>query len=221
MSIINITNSTGLVSLIQNPDFNVLSIVVITLIAVAVIIIFVVRSVMPVTPFLYANARINARSNQRVSTRKIEELAECKNLGELENSLRDTSYINELEKLPKRDLRSFHKAIEKSFVNSILELKEISPKQAKPLFGAYLMFLEANLLKTIFRAKFHHNKIDEYLVFEVGNINPIVLKHLTEADSIADMNTVMSSTIYQPVFSKKYESTEEFDIVIEEFILNN
>lgn len=208
-------------AIIQNPDLNVISIIIITMIAVAVILIFVVRSITPVTPFLYANARIHARSNQLISSRKVEEFTDLKNLQELENSLRDTDYIEELEKLPKKDLKYFHKAIEKSFLNSILELKELSPKQAKPLFDAYLMFLEATVLKTIYRIKFYKNKVDEHLIFEVGNINSILLKHLIEAESIADVNTVMSSTIYQEVFSKKYDSIEEFDVAVEEFVLNN
>ena len=103
MAVANITNttvnnSTGIASLISNPDFSVFSLLAIIVVAIAVVLIFVVRSVMPVTPFLYANARISARSTMLVSKRKIEELAEYKNLGELENSLRDTEYINELEK---------------------------------------------------------------------------------------------------------------------------
>lgn len=188
--------------------------------AVGTILYYSVKSVTPVTPFLYSNARIQARSSQLVTDKKIQELCESKELSELANKLRDTEYGEELDKLQVKDLKNFHKAVEKSFLDSVVELKNLSPKQSQKLFGTYIMFLEAKVLKTIFRAKFYQKELDKELVFEVGNIDNVLLKHLLEAQTTPDLGVVMLPTIYSKVFSKKYESIEEFDVAIEEFVLN-
>ncbi len=209
-----------IIGLLKNPAVDVIAVIALSIICVGVILVYVTKSITPLTPFLYANAIIQARSSRLISSNRIKELAEIKSLSELGNSLRDSDYSEELERMDKIDLRMVHIAIERGFVKSIIHLKETSPKKFVSVVEAYLMFLEANVLETIYRAKFFNNKVEEGLVFDVGNITPIILKHLMEAESISDMGVVMSTTIYQQVFSKKHESIEEFDVALEEFILN-
>jgi len=185
-----------------------------------VIIMFMVRSVMPVSPFLYANARIQSRTNYMVTDALLLSLIDTKSLKEFRSLLRETDYGEELEK-NNEDLRSFHAAIEKGFISSILDLVKLSPKKSKPLFDAYLMFFEVKILKIVYRARFMKLKVDEALVYSIGNINENLLKHLLATESIADMGVVMAPTIYAKIFEKKYETIEDFEVKIDEFILNN
>ena len=185
-----------------------------------VIIMFMVRSVMPVSPFLYANARIQSRTNYMVTDALSLSLIDTKSLKEFRSLLRETDYGEELEK-SNEDLRSFHAAIEKGFISSILDLVKLSPKKSKPLFDAYLMFFEVKILKIVYRARFMKLKVDEALVYSIGNINENLLKHLLATESIADMGVVMAPTIYAKIFEKKYEAIEDFEVKIDEFILNN
>ena len=186
---------------------------------VAVIFLFVVRSVMPVSPFLYANARIQSRSLYMVSDKVVRDLSEAGSLSELKSSLRDSDYGEDLDKVQKDDLRSIHFALEKGFRNSLLDLIELSPKQSKEIFNSYLMFLEGKILKVIYRAKFLNIDIDEKLLFSIGRVNEIVLKHLIEAETIADCCVVLEDTNYKDVFAKKYETIEEFETKLDELIL--
>jgi len=183
---------------------------------------YVSRSVGPVTKFLYANARIQARSGYLIHDKDIDNLVSAKTLNELTNNLRETEYIEELEKLQKKDdIKLFHKAVEKSFLASIMDLREMSPDKAKEVLEAYLGMLEAKVLKTVFRARNGNEELDEDLVFSVGIITPEVLRHLNDTKTTADIGVVMSTTKYSGLFAEKYEDVEQFDVAIETFVLKN
>jgi len=187
------------------------------------ILIYVAKSVAPVTKFLYANARIQSWNNYLIQEKQIDDLIHSKSLGDLTSNLRETDYIEELEKLSdKNNLKQFHKAIEKSFLAAIMELKSVSPDKANEVLDAYLGMLEAKVLKTFFRARFGGEELDEDgLVFPVGKITPGLLRHLLDTKTVADISVVMSTTHYAKLFEENYENVEQFDIAIEGFVLNN
>jgi len=191
---------------------------------IAVILIYISKKINPVSPFLYSNARIQARSTGLITDKKLAELSESKSLRDFENQLSDfeySNYIEELDSADREDLTSLHIVLEKAFMDSVEELIKLSPKKTKPLFNAYMMFSESKIIKTIYRVKFLNKKLNEKLVFPVGNINEILLKHLLEAETVADMEVIFAPTNYNNLFSKKYESIEEFEIALDTFVLRN
>lgn len=187
----------------------------------AVILVYAVKKIMPVSPFFYSNARVQAKSNLLISDQKMTELTESKSLREIVNKIKDTDYIQEIDKINIDELGQIHSALEKSFLHSINELLELSPKKIKPLFTAYIMFFESKILKTIYRANFSNIELNEDLVFPIGNIDHVMLKHLLEAKTTADIAVVLEPTPYSKVFKKKYSTTEEFEIALDNFVLNN
>ncbi len=193
---------------------------ILPILLVVVLIIFLVRKVMPIGHFIYANARIQGRSNYLVRDGLLLDLIQAKSLKEFRSLLGETNYSDELEK-GKDDLRSFHAALEKGFIGSILELVELSPKKSQALLDAYLMFFEAKMLKIIYRARFMKINIDGSLVYAIGNINENLLRHLLETETIADIKVVMAPTIYAKIFEKEYSSLEEFEVEIDEFVFDN
>lgn len=198
-----------------------ISFIISSFIVIMLLLIFTIKKVVPLSPFLYSNARIQARTKFLISNTKFIELAECNSLRELANSLRETEYAEELDKVDINNLKQFQLALEKSFVASLIDLRDLSPNKLKDVFNAYLMFLEAKILKTIYRAVSSNSKLDKMLVFPVGNITSELLRHLLEAKTIADLRVVLEATPYKSVFSKDYSSLEEFEVALEEFIFNN
>ena len=193
---------------------------ILPIILAVVILIFVVRNVTPIMHFLYANGRIHARSKYMISKSLLLDLIEAKSLKEFRSLLRETMYGETLEKTDD-SLRSVHVSLEKGYINSIYELIEMAPKKSKPLLDSYLMFLEVKILKIIYRAKFNKMKLDESFVYPIGNINRNLLKHLLDAETVADISVVMTNTIYSKIFEKKYSTLEEFENAIDEFVFNN
>ena len=116
---------------------------VLPILLVIVITIFLVRNAMPLSSFLYANARIQARSNYMASG-ILSNLIEAKSLSEFRSLLKDTHYGEELEK-SKDDLRDIHIVLEKEFINSFTDLVKLSPEKSKQLFNAYMIFYETKI----------------------------------------------------------------------------
>jgi vacuolar-type H+-ATPase subunit C/Vma6 len=220
----NITNSTALnatsrFAFLHNLGNPVFLSFALPLILVVSIVVFVTRNVLPVGHFLYSNARIQARTPYMITEDMLSSLIESKSLKEFRNLLKDTAYAQELEK-SKEDLRSFHIALEKGFIDSIKELIELSPEKSKPLFNSYIMFVESKILKIFYRARFVGAVIDENLVYAIGIIDDNLIKHLSETKTLADIGVVMAPTIYSGIFAQKYDSLEEFEVAIDQFVLN-
>ncbi|RLG70272.1 MAG: hypothetical protein DRO04_02105 [Candidatus Iainarchaeum archaeon] len=173
-----------------------------------------VREIMP---YLYANARLNARVIYSIED-KVEELAKSKSLEELVSKLQGTQYYEILAEA--KNAAEMHLALEKSIVDEIERLKEITPKEMHSLLNSYLTFYEIPIVKTIYRSKLT-NEDAKKLVYAVGSINDVLLRHLEEAESVADLEVVMADTKYADVFRKKYETLEEFEIALDNFALQN
>jgi len=207
----------GFLQTLLNPP---LVLFVFSLSLVIVVMVFVIKNVMPVSDFLYANARIQARSSYMVTDNMLLELMQAKSLKEFRSLLRETIYGEELDK-GADDLKEIHSSLEKGFINEVFELIELSPDKSKGLFNAYLMFFEVKILKIIYRAKLMNMKIEDGLVFPVGNIDSNLLKHLLTTQTIADIKLVMEPTMYAKIFGEEYSNLEEFEVKIDEFVLNN
>jgi len=219
-SLINIssTSKSGILhSLINNPP---LLVFILSVLTVIVILIVVVRNVIPVSHFLYANARTQARTNYMVKDSLLMELIEAKSLKEFRSLLKETIYGEEVEKAGE-GLWGFHAALEKGFIGAVLELIELNPEKSKKLFDAYLMFFEVKILKIIYRAKLMGIKLGEGMVYSIGNINENLLNHLMGTETVADIKVVMEPTIYAKIFEKEYPSLEDFEVDIDEFVFNN
>jgi vacuolar-type H+-ATPase subunit C/Vma6 len=217
-SLLNTTSSKlAFLAPLANPVFLSFAL---PMIFVAVIFIFIVKHATPVSHFLYSNARITARTNYMVTGELLNSLAEAKSLRELRSLLKDTAYADELEK-SSEDLREFHARLERAQVDSVRELVDLSPEKSQPLFDAYLMFYESKILKIIYRARFMGVQVDESLVYPIGRVDETLLQHLLETSTVADIGVVMLSTKYSEIFNKQYQTLEEFEVAMDQFVLNN
>ncbi len=194
-------------------------ITVLVVLLVLTILLFVVMRVMPVVDFIYPVTRIQARSGLLIDEKKIKSLFDLKSNTEFANALLTTEYVDEVQKVQnKSDITEVHKALEKGYLKSVENVKKVSPENAQVVIDAYLMFQEARVLKTIYRALLTNTKVDESIVFPVGNVDYNLLSHLLKAETIADLGVVMESTIYGKVFRVKYESLESFEVAIDNFV---
>jgi vacuolar-type H+-ATPase subunit C/Vma6 len=178
------------------------------------------RRLSGVMPFLFANARISARSRLSLSDAQRLALADKRSLGELASVLGETEFSACAEKAT--SARELHLALEKALIERIDELREMSPPSFQGVLDAYLWFFEAKVLKAIYRSRFfgRPSPIGAGLVFEVGGINSGLLARLLETETIADINTAMASTHYAVVFEKEYGSLEEFEVALDNHVLS-
>jgi len=177
------------------------------------------RRVSSVMPFLFANARIQARSGKSISQNQFEAIADKRSLSELASALSETDYAGAFEKAG--SAKDFHSALEKSLIEKAKELREMSPEKFQNVLHAYMRFYEAKILKAFYRSRFfegHAEEIDNALLFAVGEVDSSMLQRLGETRTLADINTVMASTSYGEVFGGGYGSLEEFEVGLDSFI---
>ncbi len=171
--------------------------------------------------FLYANARIISRTSCLIDKNRAIQLLAAKNLSDFINQLKDTEYHPFLEKIDKNSIKEFNMALEEGLINTILEMKKISPKKFQKVFDAYTKLIESKIIKTFFRSRFADIKIDEQLLVPAGSIYPALLNHLHNTKTIADMKVVLRDTEYKELFEKDYNTIGEFDLEIEKKVMKD
>ena len=171
--------------------------------------------------FLYSNARIVSRATYILDKNKLEELSGLKSLPELINQLKNTEYQHHMETINKESITEFNMALEKGYIDSINEIKKISPKKFRKVYEVYAKIFESKIIKTFFRSRFAKIKINEHLLAPIGMINPSLLKHLHDTKTVADIKLVLRDTDYENIFEKEFTSVEEFDFAIEKDIMND
>jgi vacuolar-type H+-ATPase subunit C/Vma6 len=198
-----------------------ISVIVFFAASVAAISVFVARTVTPLMPFLYSNAVLQSRSRKLISEEQFSLFSESESLSDLISALieKDFPILPESTK----SMKAFHLSAEKSFVESVFELKEISSKKLSKLFDAYLMFWEGKIIKTFYRSRFTGliNKSETDLVFSVGSITSAILEHLKKTKTAGDMKTVLLQTRYSRIFDRDYATVDEFEVELDRFIFDN
>jgi V/A-type H+-transporting ATPase subunit C len=167
--------------------------------------------------FLYANARLVGRLELILERNKLERLMYATSLVEFVNMLKDTEYANLLEGIGK--VTELNIALEKGLINSIKEIKEISPKKFKRIFDVYMRIYEAKIIKIFFRARFADIEIMEELLEPFESMNALLVKQLKETKTIADMRVVLEGTSYAGLFDKEYKTIEEFDAGLDKRVM--
>jgi vacuolar-type H+-ATPase subunit C/Vma6 len=170
--------------------------------------------------FLYANARIAARTSYILTNEKLGTLSTSESLAQLISQLKDTEYSAYLDIIENDSITEFNMALEKSLIDSIINIKEITPKKFRKIYEIYTKTYEAKLIKTFFRSRFSDVKIDKNLLEPIGTINPVLLKHLEDTKTVADIRVVLRDTEYGGIFEKEYSSIEEFDLEIEKKVMD-
>lgn len=171
--------------------------------------------------FLYANARIMARIPYIIDKNRISQLIGAGSLADLINHLADTEYYPFLETIDKNNITELNIALEKGLINSINEIKKFTPKKFRKVFDVYAKIYESKIIKTFFRSRFSNVKIPKKLLEPIGTINPVLLKHLHDTQTIADMKLVLRDTDYSDLFEKEYKTIEEFDSALEKQVMGD
>lgn len=201
-----------------SPAIMATTIVILVVTAVIILLFFVSRSSTAVVKFLYVDAILSARSKNFISQKDIESLSEETTLSGVISRLKDTEYFTSIAE--KKDLSSIHLALEESMIESITEIKKISPEILNGLFDSYIMFWETKVIKALYASKHSPNvKMSDGLVFPVGSISQNLFTHLVDAKTVQDFSLIMSQTEYKELFIRKFSSIKDFEMAIDSFVL--
>ena len=207
--------------IIQNQGNPILAIIV-TATAFIVISLFIAIHVRPRLPFLYADARVSARSASLITQKKMMSLADAKNNAELTNMLEHNPQALALSSSSgePHSLLHTHLALERNFIEEIQEIRSFSTRRLDPVFDMFMTMWEARIVKTFCRARMTGAALNDELVYPVGEINAVIIEKLKNTQTVQDIGAVLAKTKIAGIFDRNHENIREIESAIDSFVLS-
>ncbi|MCB9362375.1 V-type ATPase subunit [Candidatus Woesearchaeota archaeon] len=214
-----IINDTIVESTFSVADLTIPLAILVIVLFIGGLLYYLIRNVMPMTPYIYANARIQARSSSMIDSREIQELASKKSLAEAVSALHSSEYGRRLEQVKDLNIASVHRAIEGHYHDAIAEMLDLSPDEMKKVIVALSRTEEAKVFKAVYRAKYMGTTQSEVQPF--GKLEGSLLMQLQSAKSVADFKVILAGSFWEPVVKKEYRSLQEFEVEAEQHLYNS
>jgi vacuolar-type H+-ATPase subunit C/Vma6 len=172
-------------------------------------------------------AKIGAERSKQISDAKLKALAENSNLAEFAAQLRDTTYQEQISKLPlPLTSRKLERAFNENLIDTYIKIIKYSPKQVQKYLSLYLLRFEFEHIKALMKAtsaKLNSDQKLEKIYFSVEDFfkKRIVMEETVKASNPTQMIHALKGTEYFSPLSlglKNYEenaSTASFDIFID------
>jgi vacuolar-type H+-ATPase subunit C/Vma6 len=178
---------------------------------------------------LYARVlvKIGAERGKLLSEARLKTLTESKNLQELAAQLRDSSYQEQIAKMPlPLTSRKLERAFNENLIETYLKIVENSPKKARRYLDFYLQRFEVENIKALIKATSAELSTEQkiakiYLSVENYLENRAVIEEASKALSIRQAVNVLNSTAYASALKMGMQTYEEtgstmcFDLFID------
>jgi len=173
-----------------------------------VVFIPILKIVMDIAEYSYANARISAMDGALIKKKRYAELVDVNNIEEFVGMLENTSYSEFLGKIGVTvDENSVESAIEKQYLSEKERIVSMLPDPARKAMGIYFAREEVALLKNILRRI--SSGLREFEGIEpVGRIDQNRLASLTEAESVKEFVARLEGTEYYSCMNAAYSEYE-------------
>ena len=174
-------------------------------------------------------AKIGAERSKLISESKLKALAESKNLTEFTAQLRDTSYQEQIAKVPMPlTSRKLERAFNENLIDTYIKLIKYSPKKAREYLSLNLLRFEIEHIKAFMKAtsaKLTPEQKTARIYFSVEDYfkRRMVLEEAAKASSPTQIIHAFKGTDYFSALNmglKSYEengSTASFDIFVDKF----
>ncbi|MFC2174541.1 V-type ATPase subunit [archaeon] len=172
--------------------------------------------VFPMSAYLYADARVSARSASLLKKEDYDRLSSAESFPDFITRLKGSAYDCECT-----NARDFHLFIEKHYLREAEEIAKNTPDAYKAVLDAQMMRHEASCIKLLMKSKLKGTPLAEELVLPVGTITPSLLESLKEADTVGDMAVMLQRTGFADLFASDFwkdKTWEEAEMEIDGFI---
>ncbi|MDK2869934.1 MAG: V/A-type H+/Na+-transporting ATPase subunit [Pyrococcus sp.] len=152
------------------------------------------------TPYSYPNARIRAMEARLLSDQRLLELAESKNLENFVVNLEDSDYGKRFSELKAYSVEEIEKALDLSFVDTILLFQKIMPKRVRGFFEVMLEEWDVRNIVNVVKAKITGLPAQDFVI-PVGKILNKV-KAMAEAKTMEEILVILEGTEYEEPIRK-------------------
>lgn len=179
---------------------NFLLVVVLLLLAfVLPFLIFLMRNLRSILPYLYAIARVRAKEARLLKPESIEEMVNTGSVAEIASMLENTEYGAAMQGLVLDSAAAIEELLTLQAADVYSEISRMLPDRVAPVFSYLRQQWDVRNLKTIIRgvrAGAPAETIAARLI-SFGELDPDLLRKMTEAASIEDLLPLFEGTRYE------------------------
>jgi V/A-type H+-transporting ATPase subunit C len=176
------------------------------------LLVFLVKTVQNITPYLYMNARLKAKEGRLISKAQLEDMLSAHSLSEIFSLLEGTPYGSEMQGLMINDAETMEEVLQKHRTTLYGEIMGMMPAKIRDVFSYLERELEASTIKSLLR-DIHAQKPAEQMGQELVSTKEFheeTLKRMYESRSIAELVPLLEGTTYEPLMERlpSYEQTK-------------
>jgi V/A-type H+-transporting ATPase subunit C len=173
--------------------------------------VFLMKSLRRVTPYLYLNARIRAKEGKALTGEVIEEMVAAGSVEEVASVLERSDYGDSAGSLALGGAESIERQLLFHLVELHEELSRIIPRQVQDLFTFLMMEWDVRNLKKTLR-RIHADKGEAFAGEQypaLGLLDPERVKRIQECSAVDEMAPILEDTPYQGLIGllPAYEDT--------------
>ncbi len=160
------------------------------------LLIFLMRTLSTILPYLYATARIRAKEARLLKSETLEELVNTGSVAEIASILENTDYALAMQGLVLENAESIEKLLERQTADIYSEIAGMLPENAQGVFAFLRRQWDVRNLKTVLRGVRAGLPAEKIMaaVLPFGTLDSEFLKKLTEAAGIEDMLPMFEAT---------------------------
>jgi V/A-type H+-transporting ATPase subunit C len=162
------------------------------------LLIFLMRTLSNILPYLYATARIRAKEARLLKAETIEELVNTGSLAEIASLLENTDYALAMQGLVFENAESIEQLLERQTADIYSEVAGMMPEKVQGVFAFLQQQWDVRNIKTLLRGLRSGLPSEKIMssVLPFGTLDVELLKKMAEAAGIEDVIPLFEATPY-------------------------
>ncbi len=184
--------------------------------------IFLIKTLKNILPYLYANARIKAKEAKFIKPETIDEMINTNSVAEIASILENSEYALAMQGLVLESAESIEDLLIRQTADVYSEVSRMFPEKMMPVLSFLRQQWDVKSLKTIMRGVRSGLTSDQIMskVVPFGEIDAEFLKKLAESGSVEDMLTSFEGSSYEKLSALLPEYEQEKSLLPVEAVLD-
>ena len=162
------------------------------------LLVFLMRTVRNILPYLYATARIRAKEARLLKPENIDEMVNAGSIAEIASLLENSEYALAMQGLVLENAESIEQLLERQSADIYTEVAQMMPAKVQGVFAFLRQQWDVRNLKTVLRgvrAGLPSEKIMA-AVLPCGTLDPELVRKMADAASVEDIIALFEATPY-------------------------
>ncbi len=184
--------------------------------------IFLMRNLRNILPYLYINARVRAKEARLVKPEIIDEMINCDSIAEIASILENSEYAFAMQGLVLDSSESIEDVLTRQTAAIYSEIAKMLPAKVYKVFSFLQQQWDVRNLKTIMRGVRKGLPAEEIIqrIVPFGELDGEALRKMAEASSVEDLLPLFETTRYAPLSTMLAAYEQDKSLLLLESLLD-